>query len=202
MVDINVGQIAEALNEKMDRNLVNTDAIGQAILDKKVEVEALLEQNGYAKFTWKEGNKVTLDGIQYSVHMKELFDYGIKDVAGSIFHNPPLHSSSMPYDQIPVSPVRVDAPAQQYNISIRNYNVSVDLMAGIDGSIKLNSNVQPSTVKAILSALQDTIIDALQVCDKYTNTKRVPIIVDEKGHRITDEQAVSAGKELEQLYIS
>lgn len=75
-------------------------------------------------------------------------------------------------------------------------------MAGIDGSIKLNSNVQPSTVKAILSALQDTIIDALQVCDKYTNTKRVPIIVDEKGRRITDEQAVSAGKELEQLYIS
>ena len=146
--------------------------------------------------------KFTLDGIQYSVHMKELFDYGIKDVAGSIFHNPPLHSSSMPYDQIPVSPVRADVPAQQYNISIRNYNVSVDLMAGIDGSIKLNSNVQPSTVKAILSALQDTIIDALQVCDKYTNTKRVPIIVDEKGHRITDEQAVSAGKELEQLYIS
>ena len=122
--------------------------------------------------------KFTLDGIQYSVHMKELFDYGIKE------------------------PVCPNAPAQQYNISIRNYNVSVDLMAGIDGSIKLNSNVQPSTVKAILSALQDTIIDALPVCDKYANTKRVPIIVDEKGHRITDEQAVSAGKELESLYIS
>ena len=59
MADINVGQIAEALNEKMDRNLANTDAIGQAILDKKVEVEALLEQNGYAKFTWKEDNKVS-----------------------------------------------------------------------------------------------------------------------------------------------
>ena len=41
MVDINVGQIAEALNGKMDRNLANTDAIGQAILDGKVEVEAL-----------------------------------------------------------------------------------------------------------------------------------------------------------------
>ena len=59
MTDINVGQIAEALNEKMDRNLVNADTIGQAILDKKVEVEALLEQNGYAKFTWKEGNKIS-----------------------------------------------------------------------------------------------------------------------------------------------
>ena len=58
MADINVGQIAEALNEKMDRNLANTDAIGQAILDGKVEVEALLEQNGYAKFTWKNGNKI------------------------------------------------------------------------------------------------------------------------------------------------
>ena len=123
--------------------------------------------------------KFTLDGMQYSVHMKELFNYGI-----------------------PVDSVCPNAPAQQYNISIRNYNVSVDLMAGIDGSIKLNSNVQPSTVKAILSALQDTIIDALQVCDKYTNTKRVTIIVDEKGNRITDEQAVSASKELEQLYIS
>ena len=43
----------------MDRNLVNADTIGQAILDKKVEVEALLEQNGYAKFTWKEGNKIS-----------------------------------------------------------------------------------------------------------------------------------------------
>lgn len=141
--------------------------------------------------------KFTLDGMQYSVHMKELFDYGIKEPAR-------LDKAAIcvPYDEIPVEPVCPNAPAQQYNISIRNYNVNVDLMAGIDGSIKLNSNVQPSTVKAILSALQDTIIDALQVCDKYTNTKRVPIIVDEKGHRITDEQAVSAGKELEQLYIS
>ena len=65
MADINVGQIAEALNEKMDRNLANTDAIGQAILDKKVEVEALLEQNGYAKFTWKEGNKISKLIVQW-----------------------------------------------------------------------------------------------------------------------------------------
>ena len=66
MADINVGQIAEALNEKMDRNLANTDAIGQAILDKKVEVEALLEQNGYAKFTWKEGNKISKLIVQFA----------------------------------------------------------------------------------------------------------------------------------------
>ena len=65
MVDINVGQIAEALNEKMDRNLVNADTIGQAILDKKVEVEALLEQNGYAKFTWKNGNKISKLIVQF-----------------------------------------------------------------------------------------------------------------------------------------
>ena len=58
MADINVGALSEAINGKMDRNLVNADTIGQAILDRKVEVEALLEQNGYAKFTWKEDNKV------------------------------------------------------------------------------------------------------------------------------------------------
>lgn len=123
--------------------------------------------------------KFTLDGMQYSVHMKELFDYGI-----------------------PIDSICPNAPAQQYNISIRNYDVSISLMTGIDGSIKLNSNIQPSTVKAILLALQDTVKDALQICDKHKNTKRVPIIVDEQGKKITDEQAVSAGKELEKLYIS
>ena len=65
MVDINVGQIAEALNGKMDRNLANTDAIGQAILDGKVEVEALLEQNGYAKFTWKNGTNINKLLVQW-----------------------------------------------------------------------------------------------------------------------------------------
>ena len=59
-VNIDLDKISEALNEKMDRNLSNTDAIGQAILDGKVEVEALLEQNGYAKFTWKNGNKISI----------------------------------------------------------------------------------------------------------------------------------------------
>ena len=65
MADINVGALSEAINGKMDRNLVNADTIGQAILDRKVEVEALLEQNGYAKFTWKEDNKVANLIIQW-----------------------------------------------------------------------------------------------------------------------------------------
>ena len=74
MADINVGQIAEALNEKMDRNLSNTDAIGQAILDGKVEVEALLEQNGYAKFTWKNGNKLSKLIVQWLRHTENNTD--------------------------------------------------------------------------------------------------------------------------------
>jgi len=63
--EINVGALSEAINEKMDRNLVNADTIGQAILDRKVEVEALLEHNGYAKFTWKEDNKVASLIVQW-----------------------------------------------------------------------------------------------------------------------------------------
>ena len=53
-----VDAISEFLNEKTDRNLLNLNTVGQAIIDGKVEVEALLAQNGYAKFTWKEDNKV------------------------------------------------------------------------------------------------------------------------------------------------
>ena len=55
-----VDAISEFLNEKTDRNLLNLNTVGQAIIDGKVEVEALLEQNGYAKFTWKEGNKLSI----------------------------------------------------------------------------------------------------------------------------------------------
>jgi hypothetical protein len=144
--------------------------------------------------------KFTLDGVQYSVHMKELFNYGLDYVKGESIcraeseitpeqYNSSINSSST-------------APLQQYNISVWNRNVSINLMAGIDGQTKLNSNVQSSTVKAILSALQETVDDALQVCDKYVNTKRVPIIVDEKVEVTIDEHAVSAGKELESLYNS
>ena len=55
-----VDAISEFLNEKTDRNLLNLNTVGQAIIDGKVEVEALLKQNGYAKFTWKEGNKLSI----------------------------------------------------------------------------------------------------------------------------------------------
>lgn len=60
-----VDAISEFLNEKTDRNLLNLNTVGQAIIDGKVEVEALLEQNGYAKFTWKEDNKVANLIIQW-----------------------------------------------------------------------------------------------------------------------------------------
>ena len=73
--EINVGALSEAINEKMDRNLVNADTIGQAILDRKVEVEALLEQNGYAKFTWKEDNKVASLTIQFG--LREIASTGV-----------------------------------------------------------------------------------------------------------------------------
>ena len=59
-VNIDLDKISEALNEKTDRNLLNLNSVGQEIIDGKVEVEALLAQNGYAKFTWKEGNKVAI----------------------------------------------------------------------------------------------------------------------------------------------
>ena len=144
--------------------------------------------------------KFTLDGVQYSVHMKELFNYGLDYVRGEgICH---VQSEIIPEQYSSSINSSSTSPLQQYNLSVWSRNVSIDLMAGIDGQIKLNSNAQPSTVKAILSALQETVNDALQVCDKYANTKRVPVIVDEKGKKITDEQAVSAGKELEKLYIS
>ena len=60
-----VDAISEFLNEKTDRNLLNLNTVGQAIIDGKVEVEALLEQNGYAKFTWKEGNKISKIIVQW-----------------------------------------------------------------------------------------------------------------------------------------
>lgn len=85
--EINVGALSEAINEKMDRNLANTDAIGQAILDRKVEVEALLEQNGYAKFTWKEGN---------NTH-KLLLQWGLNEIGTNTSVNLPTSFSSTSY---------------------------------------------------------------------------------------------------------
>ncbi|MDY6358241.1 MAG: hypothetical protein SPL76_01855 [Cyanobacteriota bacterium] len=53
------------LDQKASINLNNLSAAGQAILDAKVEVEALLQQNGYAKFTWKENNQISNIIIQW-----------------------------------------------------------------------------------------------------------------------------------------
>lgn len=144
--------------------------------------------------------KFTLDGAQYSVHIKELQNYGLNYTTGG--NTWLLEDPATPEEYN--SPINsgYTLPSQQYNISIWNRTVSINLMAGIDGQIKLNSNVQPSTVKSILSTLQDTINDALQVCAKYKNTKQVPIIVNKYGKKVTDEQAVLAGSELEKLYIS
>ncbi len=49
----------EEIAQKSSIDLDNLSSIGQAILDRKVEVEALLQQNGYAKFTWKENNQIS-----------------------------------------------------------------------------------------------------------------------------------------------
>lgn len=54
-----VAAINELVAGKSSIDLDNLSAIGQAIMDKKVEVEALLQQNGYAKFTWKENNQIS-----------------------------------------------------------------------------------------------------------------------------------------------
>lgn len=54
-----VAAINELVAGKSSIDLDNLSEIGQAIMDKKVEVEALLQQNGYAKFTWKENNQIS-----------------------------------------------------------------------------------------------------------------------------------------------
>lgn len=65
VVGTNIAEIITKLANYASVNLDNLSATGQAILDRKVEVEALLEQNGYAKFTWKEDNKVASLIIQW-----------------------------------------------------------------------------------------------------------------------------------------
>ena len=53
------------LANSANKDLSNLSTAGQAILGKKVEVEALLEQNGYAKFTWYDGGKISSFVIQW-----------------------------------------------------------------------------------------------------------------------------------------
>ncbi len=60
VVGTNIAEIITKLANYASVNLDNLSATAQAMLDKKVEVEALLEQNGYAKFTWKNGNKISI----------------------------------------------------------------------------------------------------------------------------------------------
>jgi len=60
-----VAAINELVAGKSSIDLDNLSEIGQAIMDKKVEVEALLQQNGYAKFTWKENNEISSFIIQW-----------------------------------------------------------------------------------------------------------------------------------------
>ena len=52
-------EIVTNLGGKTSKSLDDLNAVGQAIIDKKVEVEALLQQNGYAKFSWKENNVIS-----------------------------------------------------------------------------------------------------------------------------------------------
>jgi len=54
-----INEIVSNLDGKTSKSLNDLNAVGQAILDKKVEVEALLAQNGYAKFSWKENNEIS-----------------------------------------------------------------------------------------------------------------------------------------------
>lgn len=54
-----INELITKLDGKTSVDLDNLSSLGQAIMDKKVEVEALLQQNGYAKFSWKENNEIS-----------------------------------------------------------------------------------------------------------------------------------------------
>lgn len=63
-----INEIVSNLDKKSSIDLNNLSKLGQSILDRKVEVEALLQQNGYAKFTWKEDNEISNLIIQWGCH--------------------------------------------------------------------------------------------------------------------------------------
>lgn len=58
-------ELVTSLDGKTSKSLDDLNAVGQALLDKKVEVEALLQQNGYAKFSWKENNQISSLIVQW-----------------------------------------------------------------------------------------------------------------------------------------
>ena len=60
-----INELVTNLGGKASKSLNNLDSTGQAIIDKKVEVEALLAQNGYAKFSWKVNNTISKIIIQW-----------------------------------------------------------------------------------------------------------------------------------------
>jgi len=80
-------EIVSSLGGKASKDLDNLSATGQAILDGKVEVEALLQQNGYAKFSWKENNVISNLIIQWGS-------------SGDNWDNTPLFSIT--FNQLPV----------------------------------------------------------------------------------------------------
>lgn len=63
LIDNNTAALSDTNSWKewdyANSDLSNLSALGQTILDKKVEVEALFQQNGYAKFSWKENNVIS-----------------------------------------------------------------------------------------------------------------------------------------------
>ena len=68
ITNVEIESLTEQLiNGFLSKDLSNLSSDGQAILDRKVEVEALLEPNGYAKFTWKDGNKISKLILQFGV---------------------------------------------------------------------------------------------------------------------------------------
>ena len=114
-----VDAISEFLNEKTDRNLLNLNTVGQAIIDGKVEVEALLEQNGYAKFTWKEGNNTR----------KLLMQWGLNSTGTNTTVNLPTSFSNTNYtlvnnyDSVPtgLAPARVTRQSNTSFVVTANY---------------------------------------------------------------------------------
>lgn len=70
VVGTNIAEIITKLANYASVNLDNLSATAQAMLDKKVEIEALLEQNGYAKFTWKDGNKISKLVLQWGTYIE------------------------------------------------------------------------------------------------------------------------------------
>ena len=76
-----------SLNPKLPFRAVDYNDFSEQLAGKAVEVEALLEQNGYAKFTWKEGN---------NTH-KLLMQWGLNSIGTNTTVNLPTSFSSTSY---------------------------------------------------------------------------------------------------------